>query len=112
MPRRRDGSIDKSSKSFNPLFFLHFQYLTREEFEQAVANRFADNALLYRSLAKDIYAQGVALGRTKYRFLRYSYLSFLAGLLISASLAVAQAAVYQDWIESFVATIASFQPAQ
>ena len=82
---RRDGRVDLASPSFNPLFFLHFQHLSLAEFEHELVERLRDSGALYRSLARDIYGQGVVLARSKYRFLRFSYLAFVAGLLASAA---------------------------
>jgi hypothetical protein len=90
VPRRADGSIDRASPLFNPLFFLHFRHLSQDEFEAEIGRRFADGPSLYRTLLRDIYQQGVVLARTKYRFLRASYASFIAGLLLGTAVAVAE----------------------
>ena len=89
-PRLRDGRVDVASPSFNPLFFLHFQHLSLAEFEDELVKRLRDTGALYRSLARDIYGQGVVLARSKYRFLRFSYLAFVAGLLASAATLIGQ----------------------
>lgn len=90
VPRLPGGGVNRESPQFNPLFFMHFQHLTLPEFEAEVGRRFADTAGLYRSLVRDIYEQGVVLARAKYRFLRGSYISFIAGLLIGAAVAAAE----------------------
>ena len=78
------GEVAKpGSPSWNPLFFMYFQHLTLPEFEKELATRISPRSELYRSLARDIYNQGVVLGRKKYRWLRLSYLSFMTGLLLS-----------------------------
>jgi len=87
VPTMRDGRPDLAASGFNPLFFMHFQHLSLDEFEQELASRFAQPGGVYRSLARDIYAAGVVLATWKYRVLRVSYLAFIAGLL--AALAVA-----------------------
>jgi hypothetical protein len=92
VPRLRDGGVDKGSPAFNPLFFLHFQYLTREEFESEINARIANPRALYQSLVRDIYEQGVVLARSKYRYLRVSYLSFMVGLILSLAIALWQVA--------------------
>jgi len=93
VPRLRGGGVDKSSPAFNPLFFLHFQHLTRAEFETEMDARLADTQALYQSLVRDIYEQGVVLARSKYRYLRVSYLSFMLGLLVSVATALLQLAM-------------------
>src|SRR5262245_12805999 len=50
VPRRADGRVDVASPAFNPLFFLHFQYLSLAEFEAELVNRLSDDARLYESL--------------------------------------------------------------
>lgn len=92
VPRLQGGGIDKRSPAFNPLFFLHFQYLTRDEFETEINARIVDTQALYQSLIHDIYAQGVVLARSKYRYLRVSYLSFMLGLFVSVATALLQLA--------------------
>jgi hypothetical protein len=90
VPRRPDGGVDRDSPRFNPLFFMHFRYLSPDEFEAEIGRRFADTAGLYRSLVRDIYEQGLVLARSKYRYLRASYASFIAGLLLGTGVAVAE----------------------
>ncbi len=93
VPRRVDGEVDTASPLFNPLFFLHFQHMPRAEFVNLVAARLADTQALYRSLLLDIYDQGIVLARSKYRYLRASYVSFLLGLVLGIGAALAQVIV-------------------
>ena len=92
VPRLQNGGVDKRSPAFNPLFFLHFQYLTRDEFETEMNARLASPQALYQSIVRDIYEQGVVMARSKYRFLRFSYLSFMLGLFLSVATALVQLA--------------------
>jgi hypothetical protein len=41
-----------------------------------------DSSFLYGMMTKDVYSQGVVLGR-KYRLLRYAYGIFMFGLVLS-----------------------------
>lgn len=93
VPRRPDGAVDTGSPLFNPLFFMHFQHMPRAEFVSLVAARLADTQELYKSLLLDIYDQGIVLARSKYRYLRASYVSFLCGLVLGIGAALVQVVV-------------------
>jgi len=43
-----------------------------------------DDAEIYRAIARDLYGQGIVLACKKYRMLRYSYVIFLIGVVITA----------------------------
>lgn len=88
VPRRPDGTVDVGSAAFNVTFFAHFAELPRDRFEAMFAGAARDDAQLYALLARDIYGQGVVLGR-KYRMLRWSYLTFFVGIFAAAAHAVA-----------------------
>jgi hypothetical protein len=51
-----------------------------------------DREFLYGSLIKDVYSQGVVLGR-KYRLLRISYSIFMFGLILAVFAFVAASAI-------------------
>jgi hypothetical protein len=71
--------------NFNLLFFGHFAELPRERFLAEIAHRMTPNGLIYETMARDVYSLGTYLAHHKYRYLRFSYLSFLTGF-IAASL--------------------------
>jgi hypothetical protein len=71
--------------TFNLLFFGHFAELPRDRFLAEMARKMMPNGLIYETMAKDIYSLGYYLAHHKYRYLRFSYLSFLTGF-IAASL--------------------------
>lgn len=52
-----------------------------------------DSDFLYGSLVKDLYFQGIALGR-KFKWLRLSYNVFMFGLIIAVIAFVTAALVY------------------
>jgi hypothetical protein len=91
VPKRKDGSVDVGSPLFNPFFFMHFQHLPRAEFVETIMARLTDTQALYRSLVLDIYDQGLVLARSKYRYLRVSYVSFMLGLVLGIAAALVQA---------------------
>lgn len=72
------------SGRFNLLFFGHFKDLPQAEYIERVEKVIADEDATYRTMAKDIYQTGQVLQR-KYRYLAYSYRTFLAGLAITAA---------------------------
>ena len=72
---------------FNLLFFGHFANLPKQRFLKEMDAVLRDEAALYRTSCEDIYGIGVYLNGYKYRFLRWSYVFFLAGFLLAAGFA-------------------------
>lgn len=70
------------NKSVNLLFFGNFYKMPLEAYKESMAKVMEDREFLYGMLTKDVYSQGVVLGR-KYRLLRYAYGTFMFGLIIS-----------------------------
>jgi len=70
---------------FNLLFFGHFAELPRDRFLREVATALRNDGSVYRTMAKDVYSLGWYLAHRKYRFLRLSYLFFLAGFLVAVA---------------------------
>ncbi len=68
-------------KGFNLLFFGHFVSLSLERYMEDMAPLLEDNRKLADARVKDIYEMGVYLEKDKYRFLRYAFVVFVAGLL-------------------------------
>ena len=68
-------------KGFNLLFFGHFSSLSLERYLEEMTPLLNDNAKLAEARVKDIYEMGVYLEKDKYRFLRYAFVVFVAGLL-------------------------------
>jgi len=68
---------------FNLFFMGHFSELPRERYLREVARSMRTDGSVYAAMANDIYSLGVYLRRYKYRYLRWSYLSFLAGFVIA-----------------------------
>jgi hypothetical protein len=67
------------------LFFGNYTQLSPEDFFRAVNGLMEDKALVYKNMSIDLYVMGIVLKR-KYKLLRVSYLSFMAGLIGSAVL--------------------------
>jgi hypothetical protein len=53
-----------------------------DEFNYGMEQMMEDKQFLYGSLIKDLYAQGIVLGK-KYHLLRVSYNVFMYGLIIA-----------------------------
>jgi predicted metal-dependent HD superfamily phosphohydrolase len=73
---------DIDAKSVNLLFFGNFYRMSFDEYSQGMQTMMNDRDFLYGSLTKDVYSQGVVLGR-KYRLLRVAYNVFMFGIVIS-----------------------------
>ena len=85
MIRRR-----KQTGEGNILFFGYFTRLGEEEFIDEVTARLATENSIYRTMARDIYQNGLVLQNKKYRMLGIAYKIFLIGLVASFIAYVAQ----------------------
>ena len=81
LPLKLQG--EKIPPNFNLLFFGHFSELPRERYLEEMARVMMPDGSLYATWAADIYSLGSYLGHHKYRYLRLSYLSFLAGFVLA-----------------------------
>ncbi len=80
-PKKKGSKeIDRKSPLFNPLFFGHFAHLPIEEYKKDYAKSLMTDDRVYDAMAGDIYGQGKVLALNKYRFLKWSYMSFLWGM--------------------------------
>ncbi|QRR03902.1 Pycsar system effector family protein [Dyadobacter sandarakinus] len=73
---------DIEGKRVNLLFFGNFYKMTYDEYSEGMQRMMNDREFLYGSLTKDVYSQGVVLGR-KYRLLRVAYNVFMFGIVAS-----------------------------
>jgi hypothetical protein len=74
----------------NILFFGVFSQMAEEEFIDEVTARLRSDDSIYRTMARDIYQNGLVLQNKKYRMLAYAYRMFLLGLVASCGAYVAQ----------------------
>ncbi len=72
-------------KSVNLLFFGNFYKMGYEDYSNAMQEMMLDKEFLYGNLTKDVYSQGVVLGR-KYKLLRVAYNIFMYGVIVSVLL--------------------------
>ena len=80
-PKDITGDIDRKSPFFNPLFFGHFAHLPIDEYKDDYAETLMTDDSVYDAMAGDIYGQGKVLALRKYKFLKWSYMSFLLGMI-------------------------------
>ncbi len=85
---------DVDQKKVNLLFFGNFYKMSLDKYADGMEKVMNDKAFLYSMLVKDVYSQGVVLGR-KYRLLRLSYNIFMYGLVV-AVLAFVLSSVIHD----------------
>ncbi len=89
-------SVGKTLKGdANPLFFGTFIHQTKEEFVEGITELIESDESVYRAMMLDIYQMGNVLYKKKYRWLSYSYRTFLIGLVLTA---ITTIAVYQEII--------------
>ena len=77
-------SLGPDDSRFNVVFFSNFAQLPYDRFEAEMEKIIRDQQLIHRSMITDLYELGRVLATKKYRYLRYCYLMFLAGLILSA----------------------------
>ena len=82
IPRGTFTQQDIDSKKTNLLFFGNFYRMNYDDYSAGMQQMMNDREFLYGSLTKDVYSQGVVLGR-KYRLLRIAYDVFMFGIVIS-----------------------------
>ena len=89
-PKDATGDIDRKSPFFNPLFFGHFAHLPIDEYKDDYAETLMTDDSVYDAMAGDIYGQGKVLALRKYKFLKWSYMSFLLGMISAVIVFVLQ----------------------
>ena len=72
--------------NFNLLFFGHFAELPRERYLAEIARTLVPDGSIYAAMTNDIYSLGTYLAHHKYRYLRLSYLCFLAGFILASAI--------------------------
>jgi hypothetical protein len=71
--------------NFNLLFFGHFGELSRQRFLEEMSRTLVPDGTVYATWTADIYSLGIYLAHHKYRYLRWSYLFFLAGFMLACA---------------------------
>jgi len=90
-PKKKGSKeIDRESPLFNPLFFGHFAHLSIEEYKEDYAETLMTDDKVYDAMAGDIYGQGKVLALGKYKYLKWSYSSFLWGMVGAITVFIVQ----------------------
>jgi hypothetical protein len=84
--KKPDATSDLEKTSFNQLFFGSFTIMSYSEYKDAMETMMNDSNAVYETQVREIYSMGQYLAQKKYRFVQLSYLSFIAGILISSSI--------------------------
>ncbi|RWY49979.1 Pycsar system effector family protein [Mucilaginibacter gilvus] len=95
IPKGEFTREDVDTKNVNLLFFGNFYKMSLEEYTYGMEKMMDDREFLYGSLIKDVYAQGVVLGK-KYRLLRIAYNIFMFGLITSVLAFIVFSAFFAD----------------
>jgi predicted metal-dependent HD superfamily phosphohydrolase len=82
IPKGKFTHQEIEDKSVNLMFFGNFYKMHLDEYAEGMKKVMDDSEFLYSSLIKDVYSQGVVLGK-KYKLLRISYSIFMFGLIIA-----------------------------
>jgi hypothetical protein len=80
---RKIANPDVDHPGFNLLFFGSFVAMEYRRFMTVMEEMMNDSSKTYEVQVREIYTLGMFLATKKYRFLRFAYLVFVSGLLIS-----------------------------
>jgi predicted metal-dependent HD superfamily phosphohydrolase len=80
VPSGTFDQADLENKKVNLLFFGNFYKMPLDQFAAGMEMMMEDGTFLYGSLIRDVYAQGLVLGK-KYHLLRISYNIFMYGAI-------------------------------
>ncbi len=80
----QNGKPDIHQSSFNILFFGSFAGMPYHDYKEAMETVMNDANAVYETQVREIYTMGKYLAEKKYRFVQFSYMSFLAGVLTSS----------------------------
>lgn len=82
VPNGKYTDEDLKGKKVNLLFFGNFYKMNLESYSSGMKLIMEERDYLYNTLIKDVYSQGVVLGR-KFKLLRLAYNVFMYGLIVS-----------------------------
>ncbi|WP_421939121.1 Pycsar system effector family protein [Pedobacter sp.] len=80
IPQGEFSQEDLEQKKVNLLFFGNFYKMSLPSYTEGMIRVMNDKDFLYGTLIKDVYSQGVVLGR-KYKLIRLAYNIFMWGLI-------------------------------
>lgn len=82
--RRKKFSVH--DPNYSPLFFGNYADIPYEEYAKDFEEIMNDSDRTYEVMVKEIYYSGVYLLKSKYKYIRYGYMFFFAGLIISTAI--------------------------
>jgi predicted metal-dependent HD superfamily phosphohydrolase len=82
LPHGTFSQQDLDTRKVNLLFFGNFYRMSFDEYDAGMKQMMNDREFLYGTLTRDVYSQGVVLGK-KYRLLRKGYNVFMYGIVAS-----------------------------
>ncbi|MGC4101513.1 Pycsar system effector family protein [Ferruginibacter sp.] len=82
LPNGVFSAEDIDKKRTNLLFFGNFYKMSLDDYSSGMLKVMKDKDFLYGTLIRDVYSQGVVLGK-KYQLLRKAYNIFMVGLTLS-----------------------------
>ena len=91
---------DLDTRNVNLLFFGNFYRMSYSAYADGMQRMMNDREFLYGSLTKDVFSQGVVLGR-KYRLLRIAYNVFMFGIITSVIAFVIASVFFGHTLENF-----------
>ena len=83
---QKKSTVDLDKTSFNILFFGSFTRMEYSEYEHAMETIMNDPNKVYETQIREIYSMGQYLAQNKYKFVLFSYLSFITGVLVSSTI--------------------------
>ncbi|MDY7097502.1 MAG: DUF5706 domain-containing protein [Pseudomonadota bacterium] len=88
LPTAKASSLD--DPELNLLFFSNFARLEEEEWLDRLVREFQDDEAVLRLMMRDVHQNGRVLYQRKFRFLTLAYRAFLAGLLVTIVIFLAE----------------------
>jgi hypothetical protein len=79
-------TMDHDEPGFNLLFFGSFTRMSYNEYKSAMETVMNDPNQVYEVQLREIYSMGHYLAQKKYKFVLFSYLTFIAGILLSSTI--------------------------
>ncbi len=73
-------TVDGATSEANPLFFGHVARLEFDDYRSRMVEVLQTSPTIYDAIVVDLHASSRVLLERKYRFIRYGYQAFLAGL--------------------------------
>ena len=89
----RRGTHKTTDPDFNSLFFVHFANVPYEAYAAHMESLMNDPSRVYEAQVREIHSAGVYLHGTKFRYIKYGYLVFFSGLILSVLTRMAELVV-------------------